>query len=203
MNIVLVDYGMGNLKSVQNAFAAVGQQLDRTADSDRVAGADALVLPGVGAFGDGMANLGARGLVEPIRSAVRSGTPLLGLCLGMQLLADRSVEHGDHEGLGLVPGTVDRLRPANASLRVPHVGWNDVAPTDGSTLYEGLEHPTFYFVHSYVFRPDDAGVVNGVFEYGEAFTASVECDNVYGTQYHPEKSQRDGLAVLERFLRAC
>jgi glutamine amidotransferase len=203
MKIALVDYEMGNLKSVANAFAAAGQPVERVRDPDQLADADGIVLPGVGAFGDGMAKLDRLGFVEPIREAARAGTPMIGLCLGMQLFAESSTEHGEHEGLGVIGGTVARLAPEDAELRVPHVGWNDVEPTNGSTMYRGLEGPTFYFVHSYVLRAANPSDVSGVCDYGGAFAASIERDNLFGTQYHPEKSQRDGLAVIERFLAAC
>jgi len=202
MDVAIVDYSMGNLRSVANALEAVGASPRVTADAADLTTADAIVLPGVGAFADGMRNLHERGLVEPLRQAVAGGKPVLGLCLGMQLLAERGTEHGTVEGLGLVPGEVVRL-PSNG-VRIPHIGWNDVRfmRTDG--LYDGLgETQDFYFVHSYALRVNDARLVSGVCVHGDEFVASIEDGTVFGTQFHPEKSQAAGLAVLSNFVRAC
>lgn len=203
--IAIIDYAMGNLRSVANAFKALGNPADVVAASEGLAGADGIVLPGVGAFGDGMQNLRDRGFVSALDEAVtRDGTPFLGLCLGMQLLARSGSEHGSHAGLGWLPGSVSRLTPNDPALRVPHIGWNDVRFTSTNGLYAGLgESQAFYFAHSYVFEADDASIVTGVCEYGFEFVASVEEGNVFGTQFHPEKSQRAGLAVLQRFLDVC
>jgi glutamine amidotransferase len=201
--IAVIDYGMGNLRSVLNALEAIEAEARLVATPDAAAEADRMILPGVGAFGDGMRNLRERGFVEALPDLVARGRPLLGLCLGMQMLADASEEHGEHEGLGLIRGVVRRLRPADG-LRVPHVGWNSVQPRNRSVLLgddAGAEQ-TFYFVHSYHFsaeRPED---VTGISDYGAEVTAVVERGNVMGTQFHPEKSQRDGLALLRRFA-AC
>ena len=202
MDFAIVDYSKGNLRSVANALEAVGASPRVTADAADLTTADAIVLPGVGAFADGMRNLHERGLVEPLRQAVAGGKPVLGLCLGMQLLAERGTEHGTVEGLGLVPGEVVRL-PSNG-VRIPHIGWNDVRfmRTDG--LYDGLgETQDFYFVHSYALRVNDARLVSGVCVHGDEFVASIEDGTVFGTQFHPEKSQAAGLAVLSNFVRAC
>jgi imidazole glycerol-phosphate synthase subunit HisH len=201
--IAVIDYGMGNLRSVLNAMDLLGVESRLAASADDLDGASKLVLPGVGAFGDGMRNLRERGFVEALPDLLADGRPLLGLCLGMQMLADASEEHGEHEGLGLIPGVVRRLRPPDG-LRVPHVGWNSVQARNGSTLLgdDGDAEQTFYFVHSYHFiaeRPED---VTGVSDYGTEVTAVVERGSVMGTQFHPEKSQRDGLALLRRFA-AC
>jgi glutamine amidotransferase len=196
---------MGNLRSVANAFEAIGNPAEITAEPEDLRSADGIVLPGVGAFGDGMQNLEERGFLEVLETEVRQKRkPLLGLCLGMQLLASGSSEHGAHPGLGWIPGMVTRLEPADAALRVPHIGWNDVRFTSPNGLFSRLgDAATFYFVHSYVFRPTDPSVVSGTCDYGGDFPASVECENLYGTQFHPEKSQRAGLAVLERFVELC
>jgi glutamine amidotransferase len=201
--IAVIDYGMGNLRSVLNALEAIDADARLVATPEAAAEGDRLILPGVGAFGDGMRNLRERGFVEALPDLLAGGRPLLGLCLGMQMLADASEEHGEHEGLGLVPGVVRRLRPPDG-LRVPHVGWNSVQARNGSTLLgdDGDAEQTFYFVHSYHFiaeRPED---VTGVSDYGAEVTAVVERGSVMGTQFHPEKSQRDGLALLRRFA-AC
>jgi glutamine amidotransferase len=201
--IAVIDYGMGNLRSVLNALEAIDAEARLVATPEAAAEADRLILPGVGAFGDGMRNLRTRGFAEALPDLLSGGRPLLGLCLGMQMLADASEEHGEHEGLGLVPGVVRRLRPPDG-LRVPHVGWNSVQPRNGSVLLgdDVAAEQTFYFVHSYHFiaeRPED---VTGVSDYGTEVTAVVERGSVMGTQFHPEKSQRDGLALLRRFA-AC
>lgn len=206
MRIAVVDYGMGNLRSVANAFEAVGQPVELASEPEQLDGVAGIVLPGVGAFGDAMRNLRERGFVEALEEHVRErGVPFLGLCLGMQLVAEESLEHGAHRGLGWVPGEVVRLEPMNgAPLRVPHIGWNDVRFAPGTRLFAGVgETQTFYFVHSYVFRPRSEDVISGVCDYGGPFAATVEAGNVFGTQFHPEKSQRAGLAALGNFVAIC
>ena len=203
MKIGIINYGMGNLRSVRNAFHAVGGHAEVAEKPQDLAQADAVALPGVGAFGDGMANLRAQGWVEALEEQVRQkGKPFIGLCLGQQLLAATGTEHGTHAGLGWIPGSVDRLTPA-AGLRIPHIGWNDVRFSAGSRMYAGLgEARNFYFVHSFVLKPDDASLVNGQCEHGQPFAASIERGNIWATQYHPEKSQHAGLTVLKNFLAA-
>lgn len=203
MDVLIVDYSMGNLRSVENAFAALGANAVVSADPAQLEAAPRIVLPGVGAFADGMANLRAAGWIEPLERAVlEQRRPFLGLCLGMQLLAAEGWEHGRSTGLGWIPGRVTRL--AESGLRVPHVGWNDVEARADAVLYRDLgDRESFYFVHSYVFEPEQDDVVSGVCTYGEAFAASLEDGNVHATQYHPEKSQRAGLAVLRSFLAQC
>jgi glutamine amidotransferase len=198
--IGVVDYGMGNVRSVLNALEHLGADAELVG-ADGLGSVDKVVLPGVGAFGDAMAELRGRALVEPLREAAADGRPLLGICLGMQLLASTSREHGEHEGLRLIPGTVERIE-TDPVLRIPHVGWNDMVAERDSELFAGLdEEPTFYYVHSYEVRPDDAEVVTGSAPYGRPLTATIERDNVYGVQFHPEKSQRDGLKLLDNFVR--
>ena len=203
MDIHVVDYSMGNLRSVANALEAVGASVRISADPEELERADAIVLPGVGAFADGMRNLRERGFVEPLNHEVRKRRkPLLGLCLGMQLLATRGSEHGDAEGLDLIPATVVRIETND--VRVPHVGWNDVHFTRTDGLYNGLgAAQDFYFAHSYVVLPEDPSVISGICSYGEDVVASIERENVCGTQFHPEKSQKAGLAVLRNFLTLC
>jgi glutamine amidotransferase len=200
----LIDYGMGNLRSVLNALDHLGAPAALVDHADRLDGHERLILPGVGAFGDGMAALRERGFAEALPKLAAEGRPLLGICLGMQLLASRSFEHGEHEGLGLIPGDVVRLEPPDG-LRVPHVGWNTVERRRESALLpeHSDEELTYYFVHSFEYRPRDPDVLTGVADYGKPVAAVIERDNVLGTQFHPEKSQRDGLALLERFLRLC
>jgi glutamine amidotransferase len=197
----VVDYGLGNLRSVAGAVERLDWTATVTSDAEELARCDKLILPGVGAFGDGMRNLRERGLVEPLTSlAMERGKPVLGVCLGAQLLVSESEEFGRHEGLGWIGGSVRRLSSAGG-LRVPHVGWNELHQTGTSVLFDGvLDGALFYYVHSFVIEPADRAVVKGETDYGRALTAVVERDNVYGTQFHPEKSQLDGLTLLRNFL---
>jgi glutamine amidotransferase len=201
--LLIVDYGMGNLRSVANAFAAAGCEATISRDPADLRRARRIVLPGVGAFGDGMANLRTAGWIDALDAAVRGkGTPFIGLCLGMQLLAATGTEHGHHEGLGWIPGAVVRLPSGDPSIRIPHIGWNDVRLTKRDGLFAGLgDGATFYFVHSYAFDVRDGALVSGVCTHGVDFAASLEAGNVFATQFHPEKSQRAGLQVLRNFLR--
>ena len=198
--VVIVDYGMGNLRSVAKIVQRA--QVDHVISSaaEDIAAATHLILPGVGAFGDGMANLRKNGILEPLTEAVMNkGVPLLGICLGMELLATDSEEHGDHAGLGWLPGHVKALK--GNGLRVPHVGWNGVEITSENPLFADLpEDATFYFTHSFVFHPDDPVAVIATCEYGEVFPAAVAKGNIVGCQFHPEKSQRNGGMVMHRFL---
>lgn len=197
MTLALIDYGAGNLHSVANALKAAGaSDVLITADADAVAKADRIVLPGVGAFGACASALrGVGGMVEALEQRVRrDGVPFLGICVGMQLMADTGEEHGVHAGLGWVPGTVRHLTPRDAAAKVPHMGWNDVIPATPHPLIEAGEA---YFLHSYAFDGDD---VLATTEHGGAVTAAIGRDNMIGVQFHPEKSQRFGLALLERFL---
>jgi glutamine amidotransferase len=201
--VAIVDYGMGNRRSVQKAFEHVGADAAITRDPDELTAADGWVLPGVGAFPLAMRNLHELGLSKLILAAARAGTPLLGVCLGMQLLFDRSEELEDSAGLGLIPGAVTPLRATG--LTVPHIGWNEVSFERGSPLTEGLpEHGCpFYHVHSLVARPDDPNVVVATTEYGERFATIVASGSVFGVQFHPEKSSRHGLRMLANFTAIC
>ncbi len=193
--IALVDYGMGNRRSVEKALEHVGAQPALTADHDRIRSADGVVVPGVGAFPEAMRRLRASGLDEVITERAEAGVPILGLCLGMQLLFETSDEHEGATGLGLLAGRVRAL----TAPRVPHIGWNLVTFERGSRLVEGLgEAAAFYHVHSFVCEAGDDDVV-GRGEYGERFVSIVERGNVMGCQFHPEKSSRDGLALLSNF----
>jgi imidazole glycerol-phosphate synthase subunit HisH len=201
VTVALVDYGMGNRRSVEKALEHVGARVARTADRDEIVAADAIVLPGVGAFPEAMRRLHALDLVDAIRERAAAGVPLLGICLGMQLLFDSSEEHEGAAGLGLLPGTVTRLDAPG--LKVPHIGWNTVTFTRPSALTVGLgEAAAFYHVHTYACRPQDESDVVGRGEYGERFVSIVERDNVMGVQFHPEKSSLDGLALLRNFAGA-
>ena len=198
MTVALVDYGMGNRRSVEKALEHVGARVERTAERDEIAAARAIVLPGVGAFPEAMRRLAALDLVELLRERAAAGVPLLGICLGMQLLFDSSDEHEGAAGLGLLPGTVTRLRAPG--LKVPHIGWNTVAFERASLLTAGLgDAAAFYHVHSYACRPREESDVVGRGEYGERFVSIVERGNVMGAQFHPEKSSLDGLALLRNF----
>jgi len=201
MSAAIVDLGMGNLRSVGNAVQALGHEVVVANRPKMLEAADRIILPGVGAFGEGMRSLQDGGWAEVLEREVRArGKPFLGLCLGMQLMASTGTEHGIHEGLGWVEGAVERLAPAQG-LRVPHIGWNDVRFVLTQGLYAGMgEQATFYFVHSYVLRPADDRIVSGVCSHSSDFAASIERDNLFATQFHPEKSQKAGLAVLKRFL---
>jgi imidazole glycerol-phosphate synthase subunit HisH len=195
--VAVVDYGMGNRRSVEKAFEHVGAHVRVTGDHDEIRDADAVVVPGVGAFPEAMRRLSAAGLDEVIRERAAQGTPVLGICLGMQLLFESSAEHEGAAGLGLLPGEVTPLE----APKLPHIGWNRVALERASGLTEGLgDAAAFYHVHSFVCRPREDGDVVGRGEYGERFASIVERDNVAGVQFHPEKSSRDGLALLANFV---
>ena len=194
--VALVDYGMGNRRSVEKALEHVGATVARTADAEEIRAADAVVVPGVGAFPEAMRRLNAAGLDDVIRERAEGGAPVLGICLGMQLLFERSAEHEGARGLGLLPGEVTALE----APKVPHIGWNRVAMRRASGLTRGLGDATaFYHVHSFVCRASEEDVV-GEGEYGERFASIVERDNVAGVQFHPEKSSRDGLRLLANFV---
>jgi glutamine amidotransferase len=198
--LAIVDYGMGNRRSVEKAFAHVGSEPALTSDPAVLRRAGGLVLPGVGAFPEAMRRLRAAGLDELVRERVAEGVPLLGLCLGMQLLLDGSDEHEGAAGLGLIPGHVRRLDPHG--LKLPHIGWNEVHWTRPSPLVDGLPDPsTFYHVHTFVPEPADPADALGMAEYGERFVSVLERGNVFGAQFHPEKSSTHGLALLGAFAR--
>jgi imidazole glycerol-phosphate synthase subunit HisH len=203
MNVAIVDYKVGNVASVANAVRALGCEACVTAEPGGIRRADKVILPGVGAFETGMANLRALGLVDVLRDEVLGGgKPLLGICLGMQLLAEESFENGRHEGLGWVPGQVVRL-PDDAGLRVPHMGWNNVEAVGEPSLFSSLGRDAdFYFIHSYHVRCRDEADVRGVCRYGLPFTAALRRGNIFGVQFHPEKSHKNGLLVLCEFLHS-
>ena len=195
--IAIIDYQMGNLRSVQKGFEKVGHAATVTSDPQVLAKADKIVLPGVGAFGDAIAELRRRELVEPIRQAVASGKPFLGICLGLQLLFDVGYENGRHRGLGIVPGEVVRFELPQ-EYKVPHMGWNQLTVRRPVPLLAGLEEGThFYFVHSYYVVPKDEGVIATETSYPDPFCSVIWRDNVFATQFHPEKSQSVGLALLK------
>ena len=202
--IVVVDYGVGNRRSVVKALEHVGADVSLTGDHDRIAAADGILVPGVGAFGAAMANLRETGLDQAIIHAADRGLPVLGICLGMQLLFERSHELGVTDGLGLLAGEVTRLRVGTPpAVRVPHIGWNEVRFERRSPLLDGLPESgaAFYHVHSYAARPANPRDVVGTTEYGEPFATIVSSGNVHGTQFHPEKSSTHGLELLRAFIR--
>lgn len=206
MMITIVDYQMGNLRSVQKACESVGASAQVTSDPAQIAAAERLILPGVGAFGDAIAELHRRDLVAPIHDFVQSGRPLLGICLGLQMLFETGYEGGTHRGLGLLAGDVVRFSgdafTGPEGLKVPHMGWNSVSRRGDCPLLNDLADETyFYFVHSYYVRPADPQLVMLSCNYGGDFCAMVAKDNVYATQFHPEKSQADGLKLLQRFAQ--
>jgi glutamine amidotransferase len=200
--IAIVDYGMGNRRSVEKALQKVGAHASITRDHAQLRAADGLVLPGVGAFPAAMATIHELGLDELLRETARAGTPLFGSCMGMQLLFEYSEEHGGAEGLGLIEGSVRRLRAPR--MKLPHIGWSELSWLHDSPLREGVAEPTFlYHVHSYVAAPRDRRVVLASAQYGETFPAVVASGNVYGAQSHPEKSSTHGLGLLANFTRIC
>lgn len=196
--IAIVDYQMGNLRSVEKGFEHAGvPDVVVTDDPEFVERADGIVLPGVGAFRDAAANLRASGVEETLRRKVAHGTPFLGICLGLQLLADIGYEDGEWTGLGLVPGTCERLP---GGVKVPHIGWNTVEYPRDCPLFDGVPESTaFYFVHSYRLVPSDPAAIVGSTEYGVRFAAAVQRDNVFAVQFHPEKSSTMGLTLLSNF----
>lgn len=196
---IIVDYGMGNLRSVKNALVAAGGEPSVSADPDVVRGAERLILPGVGAFGDAMENLRRGGMDDAIRGAAEAGTPLLGLCLGLQLLFTNSEEFGNHQGLNLIPGSVRKFEAPG--LRVPHIGWNQLEDTRKSPLLEGVSNGSyFYFVHSFYVDPVDPADVICRTDYGRCFCSVAGRGKVFGAQFHPEKSQDNGKRLLRNFL---
>jgi glutamine amidotransferase len=197
--IAIIDYGMGNLRSVQKGLERVGYAAEVTRDPARIEAAAGVVLPGVGAFGACMDNLRAYGLIDMVRRVITRGTPFLGICLGMQLLFDESEEFGRVPGLGIFPGRVVRF-PDMPGLKVPHMGWNQIRKQGAPPHLRGIDNGAFvYFVHSYYVVPADPGLTATTTEYGIEFASAIARDNVFAAQYHPEKSQTVGLKILENF----
>lgn len=203
--VTIIGYGLGNVASVQNAFLSLGADCEISREYATLAQSDCLVLPGVGAFGDGMAHLAKFDLVGPLTELVmEKRKPILGICLGMQLMASRGLEHGEHAGLGWLEGTVKRLEVEEFKLKVPHIGWNDVvACKDSALLGTAGSISTFYFVHGYHLESTAEGDASGICSYGVEFCATIERNNIFGAQFHPEKSQKAGLGVLSKFMRVA
>lgn len=199
--IAIIDYGMGNLRSVQKGFEKVGHAATITSDPNELRQAQKVVLPGVGAFGDAMTELRRRDLIGPVKEAIGSGKPFLGICLGLQLLFEVGYEDGRNEGLGVLAGEVVRF-DVPAEYKVPHMGWNQLLVRHRPPLLAGIDPGAhFYFVHSYHVVPSDKNVVAAEADYAGPFTAMIWRDNVYATQFHPEKSQADGLKILANFAQ--
>lgn len=202
MRVAIIDYGLGNLRSVAGAVRKVGHEPVMTGIADEIARCDKLILPGVGAFGDGMSNLSERGLVDALGVLVNGNKmPLLAICLGFQLLAQESDEFGHHAGLGWINARVKKLDSGREYLRIPHVGWNDLLMSGDSILWDGIPDDVLaYYVHSYHVVCDDERIVIGRCFYGSEFVAAIEQGNIYATQFHPEKSQYFGLAIIKNFI---
>ena len=204
--IAVIDYGMGNLRSVQKALEFVGAKVIVTHDPDLILNANSVVLPGVGAFKDCMANLKKLKLVDPIRKFIDGGKPFLGICLGLQVLFEESEEYGPVAGLGILPGKVVKF-PGGSSetkngrpIKIPHMGWNQIKVKKNVPLFGGMgDAPYFYFVHSYYVVPEDQNMIATVTNYGVEFVSGIQHKNIYAFQFHPEKSQTLGLSILERF----
>ncbi|HEX2992257.1 MAG TPA: imidazole glycerol phosphate synthase subunit HisH [Anaerolineales bacterium] len=201
-DLILIDAGTGNLRSVQKALEAVGATVRRTDDPYEVLSGSRVVLPGVGAFGDFMSGLKAKGLDDAVKEIADRGTPLLGICVGMQALFEIGEEMGDHEGLGLLRGTVVKFLDT-LSVKVPHTGWNQVEIKNPALLFDRIEEGSFvYFNHSYYCQPNDPADVIAETSYGIRYACAVRHDNLYGVQFHPEKSQAVGLRLLQNFVEA-
>lgn len=198
--IAIVDYDAGNIKSVEKALISLGQEVCVTRDADEILQADKVILPGVGAFGDAMEKLHRYGLVDVIRKVVEKKTPFLGICLGLQLLFERSDEASGVEGLGILKGEVLKI-PAAEGLKIPHMGWNSLQLKHNGKLFQNLGEETYvYFVHSYYLKAEDPSIVKATTEYGVSIDASVEQENVFACQFHPEKSSDAGLQILKNFI---
>ena len=205
MKITIIDYGMGNLKSVQKAFTALDLETEITNNPESILKADKIVLPGVGAFRDAIHTLNETGMSEAIHEVVKKGTPFLGICLGMQLVFEKSYEYGEYKGLGLIPGEIVRFKPEDMTLpngdmlKVPHMGWNTLEIVKTDPLFKGIEdQSSVYFVHSY-YLETQADVVSCYTDYGTRIAVAAQKDHVFATQFHPEKSGPVGLKILENF----
>lgn len=198
--IAIIDYDAGNIKSVEKALLSMGETPVLTRDPDVILQADHIILPGVGSFGDAMENLNKFGLIDVIHEAINRKIPFLGICLGLQLLFESSEETPGVAGLGILKGKIVRI-PEGPGLKIPHMGWNSLNVREGASLFKGLEkEPYVYFVHSYYLQAKDPKIVAATTEYGVTIHASVEKENVFACQFHPEKSSKTGLAILKNFL---
>jgi len=201
-DVILIDAGTGNLRSVQKALESVGANVEKTNDPKKVVSGRRVVLPGVGAFGDFMSGLRGRGLEDAINDMARRSVPLLGICVGMQALFEVGHEMGEHAGLGLLAGKVTRFAQS-LSVKIPHTGWNQVEVPNETLLFEGIESGAYvYFNHSYACHPMNSADVIAITEYGIKYACAVRRENIFGVQFHPEKSQAVGLRILKNFLEA-
>lgn len=198
--IAIIDYDAGNIKSVEKAMLLLGQDVEITRDRDKILGADKVILPGVGAFGDAMSKLHQYGLVDVIREVTEKGTPFLGICLGLQLLFERSDEAPGVEGLGILKGEILKI-PEKEGLKIPHMGWNSLGFPRKGRLFAGIKENSYvYFVHSYYLKAEEEEIVTAVTEYSTQIHASVEQGNVFACQFHPEKSSDVGIQILRNFV---
>ena len=198
--IAIIDYDAGNIKSVEKALIALGEEVVVTSDASVILSADGVILPGVGSFGDAMDKLHTYGLIDVIRKVADSGTPFLGICLGLQLLFESSEETPGVEGLGILKGKIIRI-PDGEGIKIPHIGWNSLTYPNKGRLYEGIDENSYvYFVHSYYLQAEEEQIVKAATEYGVSIQASVEKDNVFACQFHPEKSSEVGMKILSNFI---
>jgi len=199
--IAVIDYGLGNLRSVSKALECAGAKVKVTNKPDDITSASAIVLPGVGAFKVAMDNLKKLGLVDPLIKTIKEGKPFLGICLGLQVLFSESAEHGTSQGLGLIKGEVKKF---SSDVKIPHMGWNAVKlskDNPGISIFKGISDESyFYFVHSYYVEPEDKSLILTTSEYGQSFTSAISKDNIWGMQFHPEKSEKLGLQILRNFV---
>ena len=202
--LAIIDYDMGNVRSIHNAFTLLDEEIKITDDPVTIESAEAIIVPGVGAFADGMINLKKKNLVSVLeKQVIERKKPYLGICLGMEFLAKKSFEGGEHDGLGWIKGNVIRLEPNNPSLRIPHIGWNDASILEKKGLLKDIQSPTFYFLHSYYLKIDESekDIITSVCDYGgNKIIATLQKENIYAVQFHPEKSQTTGLKLLKNFL---
>lgn len=199
--IAIIDYDAGNIKSVEKAMLSLGEEVVITRDAQTILGADGVILPGVGAFGDAMEKLHTYGLVEVIRECVKRKLPFLGICLGLQLMFESSEESPGVEGLHLLDGKILRI-PAESGLKIPHIGWNNLKYPNTGRLFRGVKEDSYvYFVHSYYLKAEDESIVTATTDYGTLIHASVEKDNLFACQFHPEKSSDVGLKILQNFIQ--
>lgn len=197
--IAIIDYDAGNIKSVEKAILTFDEDVVLTRDRDVILSADGVILPGVGSFGEAMRRLNDYGLTEVLKEVAEKNIPLLGICLGLQLLFERSEESPEAEGIGLLKGHIKRI--PDVGLKIPHIGWNDLSYPNPGRLFKGVPEGTYvYFVHSYYLEADDPKIVTATTQYGAVIQASVECGNIFATQFHPEKSSDAGLRMLRNFI---
>jgi imidazole glycerol-phosphate synthase subunit HisH len=202
--LALINYGMGNLRSISNAFDLLGKEVLITDDPDEISKSEGIILPGVGSFSDGIQNLKRKNMVDILEKEVLiNKKPYLGICLGLEFLAERSYEGGSYEGFGWINGSISKIEPKSCSFKVPHIGWDDTEILKNDELFNEIQEPTFYYLHSYFFdvSKDDKKYVTSVCDYGGVeIPATIHKDNIFATQFHPEKSQETGLKLLNNFL---